>query len=156
MVSIQRGDGLADDQPLSLVMVDIDHFKAINDSHGHGVGDEVLKSISEVMRASVRGVDVCARIGGEEFLIICPDTVGVGAMGCAERIRSSVEAHRFEHGDFAGNVTVSIGVASIHHGIKSVDQLLKLADDAVYDAKDAGRNRVCCAGDLHTKLSESA
>ena len=133
-------------QSMSLIMVDIDHFKTINDTYGHDVGDEVLKATSEAMCSAVRGVDVCARIGGEEFLIICPDTDTEGALGCAERLRSTVERHQVEFGDYSGNVTVSVGVATIDAGIESVDQLLKLADDAVYDAKRSGRNRVCQDG----------
>ncbi len=133
-------------QNLALVMADVDHFKKVNDTYGHDVGDLVLRQIAEVMRRTVRSMDTVARIGGEEFLVVCPDTDIDGAVDCAERIRKAIEEHSVDTAHFTGGVTLSVGVAAIHRGLHSVDELLKLADSAVYRAKDAGRNRVCRDG----------
>ncbi len=128
--------------PLSLIMIDIDFFKSINDNHGHDAGDKVLHSVSRVLADTVRTIDVVARVGGEEFLVVCPNTDAEAAVQVAERLRSAVDAHRIEFGTFAGSVTVSLGVA-VHAGsVPNKDALLKLADKAVYEAKNGGRNRV--------------
>jgi diguanylate cyclase (GGDEF)-like protein len=142
----ERSAALRNDHPLSCLLVDVDHFKQVNDSYGHDVGDAVLQTVAKVLRSSMRTEDVVCRIGGEEFLVICPDTSGPkAAESCGERIRKVVESQAMEAGGFNGRVTVSIGVAGRTPSHPGVDALLKSADVAVYDAKRGGRNRVCLA-----------
>jgi len=128
--------------PFAVISVDIDHFKRVNDSFGHDVGDEVLKATADAMQSSMRRGDTCARMGGEEFLMICPSaTTEEGAMIAAERVRAAVEANRVTFGDFDENITVSLGVAMRMEDIDSICELLKVADEALYVAKENGRNR---------------
>jgi diguanylate cyclase (GGDEF)-like protein len=128
--------------PLSVIMIDIDHFKAVNDQWGHDMGDLVLRETATVLRNTTRKGDVVCRLGGEEFLLISANC-GLGAcVTTAERIRAAVEENIVGFG-FDRSVTVSLGVASTECGPRSVDELLKLADLRVYVAKDRGRNRVC-------------
>jgi diguanylate cyclase (GGDEF)-like protein len=127
--------------PLSLIMIDIDHFKKVNDSHGHGIGDLVLKETASVLRRTTRQGEEASRLGGEEFLVICPNTNEAQAAVCAERLRSAVERNMIKSGTFDGTVTISLGVAQRTDGMTSFDTLLKAADDAVYSAKTLGRNR---------------
>jgi diguanylate cyclase (GGDEF)-like protein len=128
-------------KPLSVVMVDIDHFKRVNDEHGHDVGDVVLKDTARTLRAVTRRGDVVCRLGGEEFLVINVNSGLRGALNCAERLRSGVERNQMESGSFKGGVTVSLGVAELQDSM-NVDQLIKAADEAVYEAKDTGRNKI--------------
>ncbi|MEW6071012.1 MAG: diguanylate cyclase [Planctomycetota bacterium] len=128
--------------PFSVIMLDIDNFKAVNDSHGHDVGDTVLHRTAMAIKRSLRRGDTPARIGGEEFLVLCPHTNAEGAGHVAERIRQAVEENAIETDSLDLHVTVSLGVATREAGIDSVSTLLKAADEAVYDAKRAGRNRV--------------
>jgi len=128
--------------PLSVIMIDIDHFKAVNDNHGHDMGDLVLRETANVLRNTVRKGDVVCRLGGEEFLVICAKANLAQAAMSAERIRSAVEEHVIGFG-FDRNVTVSLGIASTECGARTVDSLLKVADRHVYAAKAAGRNRAC-------------
>lgn len=132
-------------RPMACMMVDIDGFKDVNDSHGHDVGDIVLRETAAILKISVRANDVVCRLGGEEFLVICPDTDGHGALECAERIRSAVETHCIRAAGFDSSVTVSIGIAVHEAEMVHQDELLKAADRAVYAAKRDGRNRVCVA-----------
>lgn len=127
--------------PFSLMLLDIDHFKAVNDSFGHSVGDGVLKDLANLIRGNVREVDTAARYGGEEFSVILPNTKKEDAVNVAERIRKSVEANRF--GELGGRVvTVSIGISGAPDGpIDSEDKLVRVADYALYEAKRQGRNR---------------
>ncbi|MCK6447696.1 MAG: diguanylate cyclase [Planctomycetes bacterium] len=129
-------------QPLTVIMIDIDRFKSINDQFGHDVGDVVLRETAMSLRKSVRRGDVVCRLGGEEFLVISPQSDLQRGQLLAERIRKTVEDSRIEHGAFATNVTVSLGVASATDASKSLDGLLKEADRRVYHAKSGGRNRV--------------
>jgi diguanylate cyclase len=125
-------------QAFSIALVDIDHFKAVNDRHGHLVGDAVLKELCQVALRSVRQTDRFARWGGEEFvLLLTPDTAQEPALVAAERLRSAVERHDWQAG--AGAITVSVGVATFR-GDESVEQLVARADRALYRAKDDGRN----------------
>ena len=125
-------------RPLSVIMLDIDHFKAVNDTHGHPVGDAVLVETAERLRAALRTSDIPSRWGGEEFLIICPETPLETAVQLAERLR-----HDYESCDFpaAGRLTASFGVAAHQKG-QGVDDILLSADEALYRAKNGGRNRV--------------
>ncbi len=129
--------------PLSVMMIDIDHFKHINDTYGHATGDVVLREASDTLRASARRGDSVCRVGGEEFLVICPNTDLVAAMLSAERLRTTLEAKRISIGQAEKNITVSIGVASRGSGTTDIDALVSIADQALYAAKDAGRNKVC-------------
>jgi len=133
--------------PLSLILLDIDHFKSVNDTHGHDVGDQVLRSTARAINRVLRTSDTCTRMGGEEFLVICPGTPLEGASLLAERIRVAVEANRIEIPDFTrGHVTISLGVSSTEGGgFESVEELLKASDEAVYEAKRGGRNRSAAA-----------
>jgi diguanylate cyclase (GGDEF)-like protein len=130
------------DKPLSVVMVDIDHFKRVNDLYGHDIGDIVLKESARVLRAVTRRGDVVCRLGGEEFLVINVNSGIQGALNCAERLRSGIEESRIECQGFQGGVTISLGVAELADAM-DVDALLKAADQAVYEAKSEGRNRIC-------------
>ena len=135
-------------KPLSLAMVDIDHFKAINDTHGHAVGDEVLQEFGRRLARNVRGVDLAARYGGEEFVVVMPDTGLKDAHRIAERLRQTVESPPFALSvGVEVPVTVSIGLAGLDPGLKTGGQLIEKADMALYDAKNAGRNRVALAED---------
>jgi diguanylate cyclase (GGDEF)-like protein len=131
--------------PLSVIMLDIDHFKLVNDNHGHDVGDTVLQATAKAVGKVLRRGDTCARIGGEEFLVICPNTDPEGAQHAAERIRQSVEENRILAPGFSGNMTISLGVAIRSLLVPSIDSLIKMADEAVYEAKRTGRNRVAVA-----------
>ena len=128
--------------PLAAMMIDIDGFKNVNDLHGHEVGDLVLKQVAEVLRGHARQGEDVARLGGEEFLVLCPNTTADQAAHGAERLRAAVASHVVRSADFTGSVTVSIGVAERTEDMRGIDALLKAADDAVYAAKSAGRNRV--------------
>ncbi len=131
------------DVAVSILLIDVDRFKFINDTFGHLVGDKVLKQLGELLRREVRTVDVVARYGGEEFVIVLPETVAEGALSFAERIRIKVEEHRFADGDTPLAATVSIGVASIPPAeVGSPEDLIALADEALYRAKNEGRNLV--------------
>jgi diguanylate cyclase (GGDEF)-like protein len=124
----------------SLLILDIDKFKAVNDSFGHPVGDQVLLGIARILQAGVREVDVVGRWGGEEFLVICRETALEGALLLAEKLRLAVECHVF---DSVGSKSASIGVATFRPG-ESVIETINRADAALYQAKHAGRNRVVC------------
>jgi diguanylate cyclase (GGDEF)-like protein len=128
--------------PLSLLMIDIDHFKAFNDNHGHMAGDLVLKKIAQLLKASCRTQDIVARYGGEEFAIILSETDLQRAETVAERVRSVVEHHRLVDGTQSQPITVSVGIGALHDGIDTVNDLIASADKALYQAKTEGRNRV--------------
>ncbi|MGH1463010.1 MAG: GGDEF domain-containing protein [Neptuniibacter sp.] len=122
----------------SLIMIDIDKFKEVNDLFGHQAGDQILKEVSNVLLDNIRQVDQLGRWGGEEFLIILPETALAGAMTLAEKLRSSVEEFKYTE---SGNHTVSIGVSTYREG-DTQDTLIQRADNAMYRAKGKGRNRV--------------
>jgi two-component system cell cycle response regulator len=131
-------------EPVSVLAIDVDHFKRINDSFGHDVGDEVLREFAVRLASNVRAVDLPVRQGGEEFLVVMPDTRLEDARRIAERIRLHVAAEPFRAGGLEDplDVTISIGVATTLPGEDRVDGLLKRADKAMYEAKASGRNRV--------------
>jgi diguanylate cyclase (GGDEF)-like protein len=123
---------------LGCIIADIDHFKMINDSRGHLAGDDVLREVARRIARSVRVYDILGRYGGEEFLILLPDTTLEQAWHFAERTRMQVK-----ESDIAGNrVTISLGVTSIQEQDQSIDDMIKRADDVLYKAKNAGRDRV--------------
>jgi two-component system, cell cycle response regulator len=131
-------------KPLAFLILDIDYFKAINDKHGHDVGDEVLREFAGRITANVRGIDLACRYGGEEFVIVMPDTDIPLAFTVAERLRKAVEDKPFVEDLSPGNlsVTISIGIAASEGEGDSADALLRRADQALYRAKHEGRNRV--------------
>ena len=134
-------------RPMSVLILDIDRFKLINDTHGHDAGDEVLREFATRVKANTRIVDIVARFGGEEIVVAVPDTALEGASAIAERIRERIEAEPFpvHRGTRQIQLTVSIGVASRRAGDPSCMEMLKRADEALYRAKDRGRNCVVSA-----------
>jgi diguanylate cyclase (GGDEF)-like protein len=130
--------------PVSLIMVDIDYFKKINDTYGHHIGDEALRCVSGLLKQEVRPGDHVARYGGEEFAIILPKTSGTEAMSVAERLRATIEAQPvlLDTGGIL-NLTASIGFATFPMHANSENMLMTEADKALYRAKQSGRNRVC-------------
>jgi diguanylate cyclase (GGDEF)-like protein len=130
-------------RPLTLLMLDLDRFKAFNDRHGHLAGDQALRETAEVLRQNARSVDILARYGGEEFAIILPETDIQRGAAHAERIRSAVAAHVFlnQETGLEHRVTVSIGVAALSPTLRKIEELVHGADQALYRAKAAGRNR---------------
>jgi diguanylate cyclase (GGDEF)-like protein len=130
--------------PFSLVFMDLDHFKQYNDTHGHLAGDQLLKELAEILTVNSRAVTVLARYGGEEFVAMVPETPKKGALVYAERLRRTVEEHRFRGGESQplGKVTISAGVSSFPEDGTEGPALIERADEALYEAKKAGRNRV--------------
>jgi diguanylate cyclase (GGDEF)-like protein len=134
-------------RPLGLVMVDIDHFKTVNDTYGHQQGDEVLRHVAVAMRDVTRAVDTPARYGGEELAVVLPETGLDGAHAAGEQIRRAVEAVRVPRPDGPPlNVTVSVGVAAADPQAADPASLIAAADAALYEAKRGGRNRTVRAG----------
>lgn len=127
------------DSRFSVIMLDIDYFKQTNDEFGHSTGDQVLKGIAMLLRDDVRVADMVTRWGGEEFLIICPETDLEGAAQLAEKLRRRIEQYEFP---VCGHKTVSFGVAAYEKADATVERLVARADDALYEAKNSGRNRV--------------
>lgn len=125
--------------PLAVILLDVDHFKSVNDVHGHPVGDAVLSGIAEILGASVRNSDIAGRWGGEEFLIILPGCNLEAGQQLAEKLRRTIAAREFQ---LVGHVTCSFGVAELHHG-DSAAALVSHSDAALYCAKRRGRNCVC-------------
>ena len=132
----------SDNEHLSLLLVDIDHFKKINDSYGHLLGDAVLKWVAQLLRDTVRGTDIIARFGGEEFVLLLPNTDIKGAESVAENVCNNIAKRNLRHSEkIIGKTTVSVGVAEFHHS-ETIEHLLQRADQALYQAKKAGRNCV--------------
>ena len=131
-------------RPLSLLMIDIDHFKKVNDTYGHPKGDMVLQEIGELLRKSIRGSDTAARYGGEEFAIVLPETEMNGAMALAERVRKTVEKLEVKIYEHTITVTISIGLTTYNPATakKSKAEIIEAADRALYNSKEAGRNRL--------------
>ena len=131
-------------EALTCIMIDVDHFKRVNDLYGHDAGDQALREFAVRLRRAVREVDVVARYGGEEFLLVLPSTNFSGALSVAERVWRSIGGENFVLGQVSVRITASIGVAIYpSHDIKSRDELLKAADVALYQAKNEGRDRIC-------------
>jgi diguanylate cyclase (GGDEF)-like protein len=144
------GDFLADQfarfrrnhRPFAVLMLDLDHFKSINDNHGHVAGDEILADVAAILKQSVRSIDHVARYGGEEFVVVLVETASDAALDIAERIRSVVEIPRLGASNKLVSVTVSVGVAQSREGDNGPEEALARADHALYEAKRAGRNQV--------------
>lgn len=147
MANVECANALRNKRPLAVVMIDIDDFKKVNDTHGHAMGDEVLIGVSRIIRKTLRGSDIVARYGGEEFGVILPDTTAAGAMYASEKIRAEIAS-----AEFGGiGVTVSIGVAALPaeqktkeslHCSELSNRLIQQADEALYMAKSSGKNCV--------------
>jgi diguanylate cyclase (GGDEF)-like protein len=133
-------------EPACLLVIDADHFKRVNDQHGHLVGDRALVHLAAVLRAGLRGADVVARVGGEELLVLLPQTERATAMELAERLRARVEAQPLRSGSREVPLTISIGVALLRAG-EGGEAWQARADAAMYRAKQQGRNRVCVEGE---------
>ena len=128
--------------PLSIVLLDVDHFKDVNDSYGHQKGDEILVTFASVLKKFCRANDTAARYGGEEFLMILPQSNAQGAFKIAERVREEIMKMSFVGNDSKFSVTTSCGVAELNRDyMKNTDQLINLADNAMYEAKNSGRNK---------------
>jgi two-component system cell cycle response regulator len=138
---------MARGRPLSVLITDIDRFKQVNDTYGHDGGDEVLREFANRVRSTIRGADLACRYGGEEFVVVMPDTSPEIAATVAERLRAAIESAPFmlKHSGEALNVTASFGIASRIASVLTPDQLMKQADLALYEAKNTGRNRVVAA-----------
>ncbi len=129
--------------PISCLMLDIDHFKNINDVYGHKIGDTVLQEFSKLLKRFTRKIDVLARYGGEEFIFLLPQTSVNGALAEAERIRTFIKNHKFKSLKNKGGITISIGIScSLHPEVQTHDDLISFADNALYEAKNRGRDKV--------------
>jgi two-component system, cell cycle response regulator len=129
--------------PLSVLVADIDHFKSVNDTYGHAAGDWVLREFAQRLRRNIRGIDLVCRMGGEEFIIVMPDTAAERARFVGERVCACIAAEPFQVGPVTQvRVTASIGLATREHPGEGADALIQRADEALYSAKRAGRNRV--------------
>ncbi len=129
--------------PLVCIMIDADHFKRINDTSGHDAGDLVLKTLSRELKNTFRNDDIVCRLGGDEFLVICPNTDLKGGMHIAETTRQKVSELQVETGNQVWNGSISVGVAELTQELGSINELVKAADESVYLAKNAGKNSVC-------------
>jgi diguanylate cyclase (GGDEF)-like protein len=135
------GSSLEEGRPISMLVVDVDHFKRINDRHGHQVGDEVLKTIAQLLGENLRTDDYLYRFGGEEFVLLCDRLAADGAISLADRLRRLIE--RYSRENLPEQVTVSVGVASAPDDGDTLETLFQAADTRLYQAKSRGRNRVC-------------
>jgi two-component system cell cycle response regulator len=128
---------------MAVMLIDLDFFKAVNDTHGHDVGDAVLREFALRLRRNIRGVDLACRFGGEEFVVLMPDTDFAQAQGVAERVRAAIAERPFDIGGGRSiSVTISVGVSLNEHAVDAPETLIKRADIALYRAKREGRNRV--------------
>ena len=143
-------------QELALFIFDIDHFKNYNDTNGHPAGDDLLKSLAGLLIDTMRPSDLCCRYGGEEFLVVLPQTDGKTAMAVAERIRAAIEEHPFKHQENqpGKNLTISGGVAVFPEHGDGHEVLIVSADKALYESKAAGRNRVALYRNVELSRSE--
>ena len=148
-------ESLKNGTPLACMMIDADGFKQLNDSYGHDAGDEVLRQLSKNLHFSMRTDDIVCRLGGDEFLIICPQTSLEGALNAAEFMRQTVATLRISAGKGVWAGSVSVGVASRSPDMQGPEDLIKAADEGVYMAKRNGRNRVACAAQGFTIAGNS-
>jgi diguanylate cyclase len=149
MIEMAVQSALANNEPLSLLMFDIDHFKSFNDSYGHLTGDQVLRLVGTSLKQSIKGQDITARYGGEEFAVVLPNTALRQALTVADHIRRAVMAKELKKkstGEILGRVTISVGVSMLKPG-DDTDDLIERADSCLYAAKRNGRNRVVCEVD---------
>src|SRR5664279_3407443 len=148
-IEIAVQNALANGEPLSLLMFDIDHFKSFNDSYGHLTGDQVLRLVGMSLKQTIKGQDITARYGGEEFVVLLPNTALRQALTVADHIRRAImskELKKKSTGEILGRVTISVGVSMLKPG-DDTDSLIERADGCLYAAKRNGRNRVVCEAD---------
>jgi diguanylate cyclase (GGDEF)-like protein len=138
----QLTQALSYQRPLSVILLDIDHFKQVNDTYGHRAGDQALQSVAEQIRRAMRVTDLISRYGGDEFIILLPETDGEEVIQMAERLRLRIEAQGLITSISPVRITISFGVAALEPDIQDLDQLLDYADQALYIAKQLGRNNV--------------
>jgi diguanylate cyclase (GGDEF)-like protein len=138
---------------LALIVFDLDHFKKINDTHGHQAGDYILQEVSEVVRSVIRNIDIASRYGGDEFCIILPETETEGAMIATNRLIDTVRNHTFRFEKFAYSVRISVGVAGLLDKDAAKD-LVRRADEALLEAKRQGRDRIVCADEMECELQD--
>jgi diguanylate cyclase (GGDEF)-like protein len=143
-------------RPCSFLMIDIDHFKSVNDAFGHDIGDWVLKMVATTLASTGRDADVAARLGGEEFVIMLPETTLEAATTVAERIRMLVSSNALTIGESKLSLTISLGVGETTASSCSVEAVLRNADRALYEAKETGRNRVCAAKRSFERVAHAA
>jgi two-component system cell cycle response regulator len=154
----QAEQNLADcrrnERDMSVLVLDIDHFKKVNDTYGHHTGDEVLIRVAKLLSRMVRAVDTVARFGGEEFAVLMPETNKLGAAVLGERIRSVIEKEHIVVDGQTVAVTASLGIATLAaEQVESIDQLLSIADRRLYLAKNGGRNRICISDDGRSRFT---
>ncbi|MDR5899638.1 GGDEF domain-containing protein [Halomonas vilamensis] len=154
--SRELNDAQRHQQPLSLLLLDLDYFKHVNDTYGHPAGDDVLRKVSQQLRNISRATDIVARIGGEEFCVLMPNTTVDDAESVAERIRHAIALEPLTHLGANLQQTVSIGVTTSLDGSHSFEKLYSLADQALYQAKELGRNRVECVLPPHSSSERQA
>lgn len=140
------------EQPLSLVLIDLDHFKHVNDSLGHSAGDEILRRVASICQETLRAGDIFARLGGEEFAALLPRTCEADAINVAERLREAVAETPIMYGHVQVNVTISAGVGLLMAG-EGFSALYNRVDEALYNAKNLGRNRVVSASSLKSSAN---
>ncbi|MEW8095460.1 MAG: GGDEF domain-containing protein, partial [Candidatus Thiodiazotropha endolucinida] len=140
---------------LSVLMLDLDHFKAINDTYGHNIGDSVLRHVADICVGSIRGQDFMARYGGEEFTILLPETNIENSSNLAQRICDQIAAMPYQEGQQLISITVSVGASEIEDGDIDFNDLLNRSDKALYEAKKRGRNQVVIstAGEFISRLA---
>ncbi|GAA6198386.1 hypothetical protein NBRC116598_38310 [Pseudophaeobacter arcticus] len=134
--------------PMSVAMLDVDHFKSINDRYGHDAGDKTLQQLSSMLIREFRSIDLVGRLGGEEFALVFPDTDLIGAYAACERLRSTIQSSEISAGANKIRLTVSIGLTNICNSVNAAAALLKRADELLYVAKNSGRNQVMAEGGL--------
>ena len=147
-----RQESIHHDTALSIILADIDHFKKVNDTHGHLIGDSVLKMLSKLLKEHIKGKDIAARFGGEEFIIVLPETPLKGAFILAEQIRMSLRTMKWtakESGESIGAITIPLGVAQ-YQPDEAMESLIQRADNALYFAKENGRNKTMTEQDIAT------
>ncbi|RLB91332.1 MAG: GGDEF domain-containing protein, partial [Deltaproteobacteria bacterium] len=151
-ISEAQQNSITHNKAFSIILTDIDHFKKGNDTHGHLIGDNVLKMLSRLLNEQIKGKDIAARFGGEEFILVLPDTSLKGAFILAEQIRKSLQTMKWiarNSGKPIGTVTVSLGVAQ-YKPDETIESLIQRADNALYFAKENGRNRTVTELDIAT------
>lgn len=136
------------DHPLSLIILDVDHFKDINDEYGHTCGDDVIRALGREMRQNIRETDIAGRYGGEEFSLILPETNAEAALVFAERFRRHIETLRVNTENLSISFTISLGIAELHQDMDSQQAFIQAADKALYHSKETGRNRSMAYHDL--------
>ena len=128
-----------------VLFIDLNNFKKINDEYGHDVGDQTIRQVANLLSGVSRASDTVVRFGGEEFLVMLTDTTGDSALIVAEKLRKLIESSPVQFNNISINITISIGVSRFHSSFETIDDQIKFADHALYQAKDEGRNKIIAA-----------